>query len=60
MTANEIRNLSGMNRRRFCAAYGIPYTTMCDWEAGRATPAPYIMDLLERVVRADIAEKLNK
>ena len=60
MKAEKIRELSGMNRRRFCAAYGIPYTTMCDWEAGRATPAPYIMDLLERVVRADISEKLNK
>lgn len=60
MKAEEIRELSGMNRRRFCAAYGIPYTTMCDWEAGRATPAPYNMDLLERVVRADISEKLNK
>lgn len=59
MKAEEIRELSGMNRRRFCAAYGIPYTTMCDWEAGRATPAPYIMDLLEKVVRADIAEKLS-
>lgn len=60
MKAEEIRDLSGMNRKRFCAAYGIPYATMCDWEAGRAIPAPYVLALLERCVRADIAEKLNR
>ena len=60
MTASEIGDLTGMNRRKFCEAYGIPYATMCDWEAGRVTPAPYVLNLLERCVRADIAEKLNK
>lgn len=60
MTASEIRDLTGMNRRKFCEAYGIPYATMCDWEAGRVTPAPYVLNLLERCVRADITEKLNK
>ena len=60
MTANEIRNLTGMNRRKFCEAYGIPYATMCDWEAGRVKPAGYVLALLEKVVRADIIEKLNK
>ena len=60
MTASEIRDLTGMNRRKFCEAYGIPYATMCDWEAGRVKPAGYVLALLEKVVRADIIEKLNK
>ena len=60
MTASEIRGLTGMNRRKFCEAYGIPYATMCDWEAGRVKPAGYVLALLEKVVQADIIEKLNK
>lgn len=58
--AEQIRELTGMNRRKFCEAYNIPYATMCDWEAGRVKPADYVMDLLEKVVRSDIAEKLSK
>lgn len=60
MTASEIRDLTGMNRRKFCETYGIPYATMCDWEAGRVKPAGYVLALLEKVVRTDIIEKLNK
>lgn len=59
MTAKEIRDLTGMTRRKFCETYGIPYATMSDWEAGRVKPAPYVLALLDRVVRADILQKLN-
>lgn len=35
---NEVRKLRdsmGMNRKKFCDYYGIPYRTVQDWEAGK-------------------------
>lgn len=39
---NEVRKLRdsmGMNRKKFCDYYGIPYRTVQDWEAGKKKDA---------------------
>lgn len=53
MTAKEIRALSGLNKTNFCKKYEIPARTWDSWESGERQPAPYILKLLERVVKED-------
>ena len=54
MTIKEIRALTGLSQNQFGAKYGIPARTIQDWEGGRRNPPPYVVSLLERVVREDI------
>lgn len=53
MTAKEIREYSGLNKTNFCKKYEIPTRTWDSWESGERQPAPYILKLLERVVKED-------
>ena len=53
MTAKDIRALSGLNKTNFCKKYEIPARTWDSWESGERQPAPYILKLLERVVKED-------
>ena len=54
MTAKEIRELTGMTRAKFCQTYGIPVRSMENWESGTNNAPGYVLNLLERAVRADI------
>ena len=49
----QIRELTGLNRTKFCEKYGIPMRTVDDWENERHDAPDYILDLLERAVRVD-------
>lgn len=49
----ELREGLGLSRADFARRYGIPYRTVEDWEAGRRTPAPWALALLERVIQAE-------
>ena len=43
---NEVRKLRdsmGMNRKKFCDYYGIPYRTVQDWEAGKRKMPSYVL-----------------
>lgn len=55
--SEEIRSIAGMSRAAFSRKYGIPIRTLEEWDAGRRTPSDWVMDLLERVVKEDAAEK---
>lgn len=54
MTIKELRDLLNVSRAEFSRRYGIPSRTLEDWEKGKRTPHPYVITLLERVVKEDI------
>ena len=53
MEVREIREITGLNRKEFSKAYGIPVRTLESWESGDRTAPPYVMALLERAVKED-------
>ena len=53
----QIRKSTGMNRREFCAYFGIPYRTVSEWERdGRHAPE-YVVRLLSYYVRMNLLGK---
>lgn len=54
MTIKELRDLLNVSRAEFSRRYGIPSRTLEDWEKGKRTPPPYVITLLERVVKEDV------
>jgi DNA-binding transcriptional regulator YiaG len=54
MTVKEMRNLLGLSQQKFGDMYGIPRRTIQDWECGKMSPPPYVLQLLERCVREDV------
>ena len=52
--SERIRKILGISRAEFSRRYHIPVRTLEDWDAGKATPPPYVIELLERVVRQDL------
>jgi transcriptional regulator with XRE-family HTH domain len=47
MTFKELREQSGMNKKRFAEYFGIPYRTVQNWEAGVNKCPDYLLNLLE-------------
>ena len=43
----ELREQMGMNRRKFCDYFGIPYRTVQDWEAEKRELPDYVLRLLK-------------
>lgn len=56
MTIKEMRELLGISRTEFSRRYGIPLRTLEDWESGKRTPPPYVINLLERIIKEDADE----
>ncbi len=48
-----IRKSTGMNRKEFAEAFGIPYRTITDWELGHRTMPEYILRLIAYRVELD-------
>lgn len=46
MTYKEMRQLSGMTQQKFADFFGIPKRTIEDWDAGKSTCKPYLVELL--------------
>lgn len=57
MTIREMRTSLGNTQSEFAARYNIPFRTVQNWEAGVRNPPEYIIDLLERRVRADLVNR---
>lgn len=53
MTIQEMREYLGVSRAEFSRRYEIPTRTLDDWEKGRRTPPPYVVELLKRAVISD-------
>lgn len=47
-TIKEIRESTGLSQKAFAQMYRIPLRTLCNWEQGTNTPAPYVVDLLAK------------
>lgn len=55
MTIKEMRELLGLSQEAFATMYGIPKRTIENWEQGKRQCPPYVLSLLEKVVKADYA-----
>lgn len=51
--AKAIRTKTGKSQKAFAETYGIPITTVRNWEQGIAEPPAYVLALLERVTDED-------
>lgn len=56
MEIKEMRELLGISRAEFSRRYGIPLRTLEDWESDKRTPPPYVINLLERIIKEDADE----
>ena len=48
----EIREATEMSQKAFAELYGIPLSTLRNWEQGINSPAPYVLDLISRTLPA--------
>ena len=46
----EIREATGMSQKAFAELYGIPLSTLRNWEQGTNSPAPYVLGLISRTL----------
>ena len=53
----ELRKSTGMNRKRFCEYFDIPYMTESDWEHGNRRVPTYFFRLLEYYVGMEQMKK---
>lgn len=53
MTIQQLRKSTGMSQSKFSSYFGIPTSTLQDWEHGRRTPAPYIIRMMERILELE-------
>ena len=51
--SESIRKATGMSRTAFCKKYNIPLRTYEAWDAGDREAPDYVLDLLEKAVKAD-------
>ena len=47
----ELRNITGLSQNQFANKYKIPAGTIRNWEQGKRKCVPYIIYLLERVIK---------
>ena len=59
MDIKEIRKLTGLSAQKFGDKYDIPLRTIQNWEGGVNTPPPYLVKLLERVVKEDFEKGIE-
>ena len=46
----EIREVTGLSQKAFAELYGIPLSTLRNWEQGTNSPAPYVLGLISRTL----------
>ncbi|MDD3402393.1 MAG: transcriptional regulator [Hespellia sp.] len=52
-----LRESTGMNRKEFCAYFGIPYRTMTEWELGHRKLPDYVLRMMTYQVKMEILDK---
>ena len=58
MTIRQLRKSTGLSQSKFSAYFGIPTSTLQDWEHERRTPPPYIVSMMKRIL--DLEKELEK
>ena len=56
----ELRESTGMNRKKFCDYFQIPYRTVTDWERGNRHAPEYVLRLLEYYIRMEGMSKIRE
>ena len=59
----ELRKSTGMNRKKFCEYFEIPYRTVTEWERGTRKMPDYVLRLLAYKVKMDnliVKEDVNE
>lgn len=57
MDIKELRALTGLSQAQFAEKYDLPVRTLQGWEIGKSTPAPYVLRMLEKLVKEDLNKK---
>ncbi len=47
LTFKEVRQASGMNLKKFGEYFGIPYSTLQNWEGGHRECPEYLLNLMQ-------------
>lgn len=55
----KLRDSMGMNRKKFCDYYGIPYRTVQDWEAGKRKMPAYVLRMMKYVAEKEQMIKIS-
>lgn len=58
-TIKELRDILGLSQIGFHKAYDVPRRSIENWESGISEPQPWIIKLLNRVVKEDIKHDLR-
>lgn len=53
MKIKELRQLTKMSQSKFSAYFGIPTSTLQDWEHERRKPPEYIINMIERILKLE-------
>lgn len=56
----NLRKSTGMNRKKFCDYFQIPYRTMQDWELGNRKMPDYLLRLMAYKVKMENLEQQEK
>lgn len=51
ITVKTLRTQSGMSQRKFAEFFNMPYKTLQGWENQGKSPAPYIIEMMEKILR---------
>ena len=60
MTIKELRSSTGMSQTQFAEYFEIPVRTLQEWEQERKSPAPYFINLLERIIKMNNLGAIKK
>ena len=58
MEIRKLRKLTGLTQKQFSDKYGIPISTLKNWEYGYRECPKYLIDLLEYKVKDDMNKKI--
>lgn len=50
----EIKNLrhqTRLSQSKFCKCFGIPVSTLQDWEQGNRRPPDYVIDMMKKIAK---------
>ena len=59
MNIREMRMRLGDTQGEFALRYNIPFRTIQNWEAGVRKPPEYVINLLEKCIRADLINRMT-
>ena len=50
MSIRELRSYTGLSQNNFAAMFGIPASTIKDWEHGRRKPPQYVINMIQEIL----------